>query len=76
MEQPIIKLRNISFHYDDRAVLDNLSLDIYEGERIGLMGPNGSGKTTLLYIIMGLLKPSSGTVEIFGNDKTKRERLH
>lgn len=73
MEQPIIRLRNISFHYDDRIVLNNLSLDIYEGERIGLMGPNGSGKTTLLYIIMGLLKPSSGIVEIFGKIRQKEK---
>ncbi len=73
MKKPLIKLSNITFHYDDRAVLNNLSLDIYEGDRVGLMGPNGSGKTTLLYIIMGLLKPSSGTVEIFGKIRQKEK---
>uniref|UniRef100_A0A7C4EPN3 ABC transporter ATP-binding protein n=1 Tax=Thermodesulfovibrio aggregans TaxID=86166 RepID=A0A7C4EPN3_9BACT len=73
MKKPLIRLKNIYFHYDDREVLNNLSLDIYEGDRVGLMGPNGSGKTTLLYIIMGLLKPSSGTVEIFGKIRQKEK---
>ena len=73
MKKPIIKLSNITFHYDGRVVLNNLSLEIYEGDRVGLMGPNGSGKTTLLYIIMGLLKPSSGTVEIFGKIRQKEK---
>lgn len=69
MKKPIIKLRNISFHYDSIEVFKNLNLEVYEGDRIGLIGPNGSGKTTLLYIIMGLLKPTSGTVEIFGKPR-------
>lgn len=69
MKKPIIKLRNISFHYDSIEVLKNLNLEVYEGDRIGLIGPNGSGKTTLLYIIMGLLKPTSGTIEIFGKPR-------
>jgi len=69
VKKPIIKLRNISFHYDSIEVLKNLNLEVYEGDRIGLIGPNGSGKTTLLYIIMGLLKPTSGTVEIFGKPR-------
>ena len=73
MKKPIIKLGNITFHYDGRVVLKNLNFDIYEGDRVGLMGPNGSGKTTLLYIIMGLLKPSSGTVEIFGKIRQKEK---
>lgn len=73
MKTPIIKLKNISFSYDRRIVLNSLNLDIYEGDKIGLIGPNGSGKTTLLHIIMGLLKPQSGTIEIFGKMR-KKER--
>lgn len=73
MKEPIIKLRNICFQYDGRVVLDGVNLDIYEGDRIGLIGPNGSGKTTLLYIIMGLLKPDSGTIEIFGKLREKEK---
>ena len=65
--EPIIRLEDISFAYPGgRRILDNASLNFFRGNRIGLMGPNGSGKTTLFHIIMGLLKPISGTIEIFG----------
>lgn len=68
----IINLKNISFSYSgDKSVLDNLSFQLLRGDRIGLVGPNGSGKTTLLHVIMGLLRPSSGTIELFG--KTAHE---
>ncbi len=63
----IINLEDICFGYPGRpTVLDKLNLLFYEGERMGLMGSNGSGKTTLFHIIMGLLKPSSGRIEIMG----------
>ena len=64
----IIKLENISFFYpgSDTRVLDHLNLEISKGDRIGMMAPNGSGKTTLLHTIMGLCKPNSGTIEVFG----------
>lgn len=71
MKKPIIRLRNISFNYNDKEVLKNVNLEVHEGDRLGLIGPNGSGKTTLLYIIMGLLRPDSGTVEIFGKIREK-----
>ncbi|OPX34037.1 MAG: ABC transporter ATP-binding protein [Desulfobacteraceae bacterium 4484_190.1] len=63
----IINLTDISFSYPEGApLLNNLSMQIYKGDRVGLIGPNGGGKTTLFHIIMGLLKPYSGKVEIFG----------
>lgn len=66
-EEPIIRLRDICFAYPgQRMVLDHLSFDLYPGDRVGLMAPNGSGKTTLLHIIMGLLRPNAGQIEIFG----------
>ncbi|NVL90142.1 MAG: ABC transporter ATP-binding protein [Desulfobacterales bacterium] len=68
----IINLTDVSFAYPDGApVLDKLNLRLRRGECLGLAGPNGSGKTTLLHIIVGLLKPSSGNIEIFG--KTARQ---
>lgn len=73
MKEPIIRLNDIWFGYDMKDVLKGLSLEIHEGERIGLIGPNGSGKTTLLYIIMGILRPRSGTVEIFGRIKNREK---
>jgi len=64
----IIRLKDISFSYpgSENRVLDNLSLDIKEGDRLGMMAPNGSGKTTLLHTIMGLCKPETGTIEVLG----------
>lgn len=63
----MIHLEDICFGYPGcPSVLDKLNLLFYGGERMGLMGSNGSGKTTLFHIIMGLLKPSSGRIEIMG----------
>lgn len=64
----VIKLKNISYSYpgSNIKILDDLNLEINQGDRIGLMAPNGSGKTTLLHTIMGLCTPDSGTLEIFG----------
>jgi cobalt/nickel transport system ATP-binding protein len=63
----IINLEDISFGYPGRPpILDKLHLSLYRGDRMGLIGPNGSGKTTLFHVIMGLLKPYPGRIEIFG----------
>jgi len=65
----IINLDDISFSYaEDKLVFDHLSFQLSRGDRIGLVGPNGSGKTTFFHIIMGLLRPSSGRVELFGRE--------
>lgn len=65
--QPLIRLKNVCFTYPGQGmILDQVSLEVFRGDRIGLVGPNGSGKTTLFHIIMGLLKPTAGRIEIFG----------
>ncbi len=66
----MIKLRNIRFKYGPQYLFDGLNLNIERGNRIGLLGANGCGKTTLCHIIMGLLAPESGDVEIFGKRRT------
>lgn len=66
VDQGMIRLENISFGYGKNRVLDRLSLKIGRSDRIGLIGGNGCGKTTLSHIIMGLLTPDSGYVEIMG----------
>ncbi len=72
--QPIINLEEITFGYPgQKIVLDNLNLKFHKGDRVGLLGSNGSGKTTLLHIIMGLLKPLSGKIEVFGEALTKKK---
>lgn len=64
----IISLDGIHFQYDplDPVVLTDLSLDIPAGKVTAILGPNGTGKTTLLHILLGLLKPSQGTVRVAG----------
>ncbi|MEA2060893.1 MAG: ABC transporter ATP-binding protein, partial [Thermodesulfobacteriota bacterium] len=65
----IINLEGIDYQYpgSSRKVLDNLNLKFNRSDRMGIMAPNGSGKTTLFHIIMGLLKPAAGNIEIFGS---------
>ncbi len=71
MNDPLIQLKNLSFAYDaERPVLDGLSLDLQRGQRLGLIGGNGSGKTTLLHLIVGLIKPRSGRVVVFGQTRS------
>jgi cobalt/nickel transport system ATP-binding protein len=63
----LINIEAVSYNYPGGPpVLNKLDFQFYQGNRLGLIAPNGSGKTTLLHIIMGLLKPRSGRVEIFG----------
>jgi len=70
----VINLEDISFSYPgDKLVLDHLSFHLHHGDRIGLAGPTGSGKTTLLHIIMGLLRPSSGRIELFGKPASEEK---
>lgn len=68
MKKTIIELQNVSFQYDYTQVLKNISFRVEEGDFLALLGPNGSGKSTLLKLILGLLKPMSGSIELFGQD--------
>jgi len=70
----LIKLEGVSYSYPGGPpVLNQLDFQFKRGDRIGLIAPNGSGKTTLLHLIMGLLKPSVGRIEIFGK-RTRDEK--
>src|SRR5262245_45919581 len=63
----LIQLDGVSFLYEaGRGVLDGLTLELAPNERISVTGPNGSGKTTLLHLIMGLVRPTRGTVTVLG----------
>ena len=67
----VVQLKNVTFSYCCHPVLENISLSIFKGESVGITGPNGAGKSTLLKIIVGLLKPCSGQVLLFGVDREK-----
>ncbi|WP_296876097.1 ABC transporter ATP-binding protein [Thomasclavelia sp.] len=61
----IIEIKNLTKNYGDLIALDNFSLDVYQGEILGLLGPNGSGKSTCINTILGLLKYQQGSIKIF-----------
>lgn len=65
-KNPAIKIDNLSFAYNEALVLNEVNCQINSGEFVGIIGPNGGGKTTLLKLMMGLYKPSSGTVHVLG----------
>ncbi len=66
MSAPPVLLRDVSFRYGAAPVLESVDLRLDEGDFLGIIGPNAGGKTTLLKIILGLLAPDRGSVEIFG----------
>ncbi|MFD0041924.1 ABC transporter ATP-binding protein [Streptomyces anulatus] len=66
----IARAIGVTRHYGDTVALDNVDFTVREGEFIGLLGPNGAGKTTLLNSLLGLRKPTSGRIELFGGSPT------
>ena len=71
MNTPIIEIKNVAFAYNGETVLQDVSLDIRQGDFIAMIGPNGGGKTTLLKLILGLLKPDSGIIRVMGQSTEK-----
>ncbi|MGH8912513.1 MAG: ABC transporter ATP-binding protein [Acidimicrobiia bacterium] len=63
-----IRTSDLSKHYGDRAVVDQLNLDIGAGEVFGLLGPNGAGKTTTILMLLGLIEPTHGELEVLGKN--------
>ncbi len=76
--ETILTLRNVSFAYGADPVLDKVSLAIAPATFVALVGPNGAGKSTVVRLALGLLRPTAGTVELFGEAPTSpaaRSRL-
>jgi lipopolysaccharide export system ATP-binding protein len=65
---PIVEFKNISLSYGNRLILDNISFKINEGEIFGMLGPNGVGKSTIFNLLVGLISPNSGIIEINGSE--------
>ncbi|MGE7952943.1 ABC transporter ATP-binding protein [Lysinibacillus xylanilyticus] len=71
----IVQTENLSKSFGKEQAVSNINLKIRKGEIYGFLGPNGAGKTTTIRMLLGLMKPSSGTIKIFQKDLTK-ERIN
>ena len=68
--EPILRLRGVGRRFGGLLAVDDVDIEVYPGERRAILGPNGAGKTTLFNVISGDMQPSSGTIELFGEDVT------
>lgn len=66
MSEAIISMKNISFSYENKQILDHINFSVSKGSFMGLVGPNGGGKTTLIKLILGLQKADAGSIQLFG----------
>lgn len=75
-DETILRTYNLTKHYGSRVAVNQLNLEIQRGEIVGFLGPNGAGKTTSIRMLLGLIAPTSGRVEVFGHDlASKRASL-
>ena len=65
---PAIELTNVSKQYGAYAAVTDLNLSVDAGEMIGFLGPNGAGKTTTIRLLLGFLRPTSGSVQLLGQN--------
>jgi len=72
VETPAIRTTGLSKRYGSVDALRNLDIEITQGEVVGYLGPNGSGKTTTIRLLLGLIRPTKGSAEIFGLDSQRR----
>ena len=63
---PLLKASGLYKNFGGVQAITNLSFELSQGELLGLIGPNGSGKTTMMNLISGALKPTSGTISLYG----------
>jgi zinc transport system ATP-binding protein len=69
----LIEIKNLYAGYNGKAVIKDVSLNIYENDFLGIIGPNGGGKTTLVKIILGLLCPQKGEINYYHNEQKVKE---
>ncbi|MCR5399331.1 MAG: ATP-binding cassette domain-containing protein, partial [Lachnospiraceae bacterium] len=72
--ETILKTNDLTKKYESRVVVDNLNIEIKQGEVFGLLGPNGAGKSTTMNMICGIIKPTLGNVEFMGKDFRKNRK--
>ncbi|MFS0840956.1 ATP-binding cassette domain-containing protein [Paenibacillus sp. 1P03SA] len=73
MNEMIIQTFGLSKQYKLRSAVDNVNLQIRKGDIYGFLGPNGAGKTTTIRMLLGLIRPTKGTVQLFGKDLRKEK---
>ena len=66
--EKILTVRNLSKTFNGVRAINNISFSVAKGEIVGLLGPNGAGKTTTIQMILGLIKPTRGTITVFGKN--------
>lgn len=72
---PVLRVSNLSKHFGKHAAVNNLTFEVQEGDVFGFLGPNGAGKSTTMYMMSGLVRPTSGSIEIFGMPHTRVEEV-
>ena len=72
MGKKVLELKNVSKSFGKRKIIDNLNLEVEEGEIYGFLGPNGSGKTTTIKMILRLINSDSGEIKVNGYDTKKQ----
>lgn len=70
---PIIEIEHLSAGYEGKQVLHDVNLTIYQDDYLGIIGPNGGGKTTLMRLILGLMRPTEGSIRYFRDGKEVKE---
>lgn len=73
---PVVCVKNVSFRYGANPILEHISFTVEVGDYLGIIGPNGGGKTTLLRLILGLIKPDTGEIELLGDAVSRSENRH
>lgn len=78
MGEIILKTTDLTKKYNNKAVVDNINIEIRKGEIFGLLGPNGAGKSTTMNMICSIVRPTAGEVEVLGKNpwKQKKEVIH
>lgn len=67
-DEVVLRINNLSKQYKQRMAVNNLSLEIHKGDIFGFLGPNGAGKTTTIRMVLGLITPTAGSIEILGKN--------
>jgi manganese/iron transport system ATP-binding protein len=66
LDAPVVAFDHVTVRYEGRTAIEDVTFQVFRGERIAVVGPNGAGKSTLLKVIAGILPPSSGRADIYG----------